>query len=1324
MKTINLKKNILCLFVLCYLNVTGQNQTPIEPRFKTFYEGTAFTTITVDKDKNVWAGTNRLGLFYKPSGSSSFSSLTLGTSPFVLSTLNIQTLAADQSGTIWVGHNGTGSLSGQFGGIERITGGVSTHLAASNDDCYSRGPRMNVNDGYATRNSKALTVDKNNTVWSAQGFTLVNTLGGGSGDFIITCGTLSYKKATDAIFTSKSTYSQNNTFPTNPDLNFPYPPFTCDPVNTSGRATRNCRAISSDKTGIWMAVDRYDNAGNQVIEYDLNGIFKNRYLRDQMKFTQSINLGTINGVYRNNSRGSWVTTNVVGNGFSIMKTDKKGNNPIWFNIKDPTIMPSDTKFNDNAIWGDALGRVYMGTNNGLIVYDGAGPVDSLDSYKLYSKLDYLSTRCVYDPNMLSNNITGGATEGKLSPYFSWITTANGIMRSYLPGGDILSYHVDNKDAPYRETSNGKENYRAFAELFKVTTSEPSEEKIPCISVDGTTSTVFRYKTSVPRDFYENDSFFKIKIKDNNYSEGEGTPGSESYIARYGHFDLKPPSYYENGLTLDNLEHIDIIYKHPEYINETDFVSGKHYANFRLIIEDRRDPNNIVTVFDHPIKFCLPPVLIGHGVWADINSVQKIEDFLKTKGFTDSELLKNWRKDKKLAENEFEVDADIIPSNIEELRFQALNKKVSAGKVNIIVHSRGGLYTRAYVEGISPRTSYKKDINSLITLNTPHSGSQAANAILDKRILIPSYIKFSFNPLIPFVPIITSTTPKSISDLLLTLPVPVPRADQLNNWGAKNLLVEIDSIKPSNNDITTDFIKKLNLRSNLNTFKDAEIPIHAIATNFSLCQIRPILCSNVSFADINKTSKADFSLLLLAEAVQTSLLPSNVAQGFDGFMKHLLGGETNDLIVPKSSMEAGLDSRFVSNIVGQNIGHIADVDILGNSSGVTTNPEVQNRIFELLKQNFKSSTTNFTIGGFNPPELTYNFLPNLNFGYINRNNNDTNDKSLVINPTSLTGTINPGNVITFDVIQQNLDKIIISYDYSGSDNVYIFKKVGNLTTTNTFTFTIPQEFIGKFKITAYGFSGGQMIGESSYEPIVQIPPTITLQSIRFDYSNIRIQELDNYQFELLGTYSDGVERRINELSGIAYTLGNATILQRIDDKTIKGTIPGETTFKIAIGILNTTLNVFVEENPVIKQSLITNFYTNYQNNNPVTIKWDTNQEYRSKKFILESSTDNVNFTQINEQLGSGTNYTPASYNFIDNTTESIIYYRLRLLNLDDAEVYNQTIQVNRSTLSINDAKFNSNKLVLSPNPLTENTGTLSVYSTLNDDNASLNIYTIS
>jgi ligand-binding sensor domain-containing protein len=93
----------------------------------------------------------------------------------------------------------------------------------------------------------------------------------------------------------------------------------------------------------------------------------------------------VRAIYFDGSKRKWV--GLLSGGVVILDTLK------WKRINFPPLFPGSTFVNTNAITGDASGKVYIGTTNGLIVYEG-GPVDSMKSYRLYDTLDGLPSNVI------------------------------------------------------------------------------------------------------------------------------------------------------------------------------------------------------------------------------------------------------------------------------------------------------------------------------------------------------------------------------------------------------------------------------------------------------------------------------------------------------------------------------------------------------------------------------------------------------------------------------------------------------------------------------------------------------------------------------------------------------------------------------------------------------------------------------------------------------------------------------------------------------------------------------------------------------------------
>jgi Secretion system C-terminal sorting domain len=105
---------------------------------------------------------------------------------------------------------------------------------------------------------------------------------------------------------------------------------------------------------------------------------------------------------------------------------------------------------------------------------------------------------------------------------------------------------------------------------------------------------------------------------------------------------------------------------------------------------------------------------------------------------------------------------------------------------------------------------------------------------------------------------------------------------------------------------------------------------------------------------------------------------------------------------------------------------------------------------------------------------------------------------------------------------------------------------------------------------------------------------------------------------------------------------------------------------------------------------TNFSGNIQSNGTVLLNWTMTAQPGSKGFIVEHSTDGINWQQVGFVQSSAINR--SSYSFTDpNTVNGKNFYRLQLLNNDGSFVYSKIVAV---TIK------NTEKISLWPNPVTD------------------------
>lgn len=106
----------------------------------------------------------------------------------------------------------------------------------------------------------------------------------------------------------------------------------------------------------------------------------------------------------------------------------------------------------------------------------------------------------------------------------------------------------------------------------------------------------------------------------------------------------------------------------------------------------------------------------------------------------------------------------------------------------------------------------------------------------------------------------------------------------------------------------------------------------------------------------------------------------------------------------------------------------------------------------------------------------------------------------------------------------------------------------------------------------------------------------------------------------------------------------------------------------------------------------------QDNATTLLQWETAQEINTSFFTIERSTDGRTYTSIGKVMASDTKETDNRYSFTDNTVNglpaSIVYYRLKMIDRDEAVSYSNVIAVSLSLIA--------GDILVSPNPATNET----------------------
>lgn len=220
---------------------------------------------------------------------------------------------------------------------------------------------------------------------------------------------------------------------------------------------------------------------------------------------------------------------------------------------------------------------------------------------------------------------------------------------------------------------------AFA--FLNPSSEPVEFKV---ATDGTQCSKFALNLTT----------LKLRVKEDPDSQG-------------------PKDVY--GLLEQGSKPGEYLYTHPVYIPD----GGNQTFHLEVLNEDNQVLKEI------PLKLYRPPVLTLHGfggrrdkfndLTQKLQSDFEYEDYQITLGGYEA-----------TSGQPFPQNAPVLTNQILEGIDKMVKEKIATGKIDVIGHSMGGLVARSYLA----QSGSNNKINKLITIATPHAGSQIANVLHD------------------------------------------------------------------------------------------------------------------------------------------------------------------------------------------------------------------------------------------------------------------------------------------------------------------------------------------------------------------------------------------------------------------------------------------------------------------------------------------------------------------------------------------------------------------------------------------------------------------
>lgn len=1239
-----MKKCIYFILAGMALTLGAHSQTNPKLAVKVYKRDTLFNCIAADSLGNVYAASSQKGIF-KFDGSQ-WKDWTGGNGSVGLRKCFMKHMAGAKEG-VWLTHSGftlsvTGAGPSTF--YANATGGVEYIPAAHPAQRVKYQGRAiltrRLTQGPSTKSGLAIAIDKNGTVWSAanyadsQRYFYFDGITTTPDRYYYSPGGLTFKTATGAGFDTVVN-------------GMPWPAGINVSIGTDGKTDtwsigkrRVARAVGviNSINEVWVSVDSMQAAGetfsNCILRYSLSGDYLGKIDNSGTGLPMGPGTGYIGAtaIHEDVKGRIWLGFNK-----GIGVKDSTGN---WTYIPNPPLLPANPQIRPNAISSNKNGEVYFGTLNGLYVYRCVnGSYTNDTSYKLFTTADSLP----------SNNILGITVD---KPGNIWLATASGLAK--INKGGLLAYNINNEYANIGNRATTAGYFSGTERLLSVCTWCDDYNTIQ-IAADSSEATLFTYDyDGADWDKY----IFRIK-------EANGD-NSQAAKDKYGYFDLAKRKY-DPGL-----RRIEWKYHHPVYLNPNDLDAdgrGKTYT-FELFDSYSGVPVSYSTNKLQKLKIVYPPVILIHGVWSNSaltygTTPDKPMPGITSDGLYNFLLSSGVYKDYQVEKPDHHVYIDkntftkektigqltqeqVLKKQIELFLSRCASRELSAGKVDLVAHSRGGLLTRSYIHD----ASYMNNINKVITVNTPHFGSQGGDAALDKRKL------YYF------------TAPNAFVELgsLLGSPVLDP-ADDIN--GAYDLRV------------CSQLIKNLNNPSNVSK---NQVPSHAITSKLSFASAK----LDEMLAAPGSNSGAFGIWLRMSNMVSGALtLPKDAL--VDLFLRKLYYGGPNDsyngdsdFLVSITSGLGGQNPGTTGTYLSTNLGHS---DALPKSKarffiptprGVLFNSETHNKIMSLLKE--KSTNTGVFSKGFpNPVQLTYNYLD-----YAAYPADNTCPGEGVIYPSTGTNvTADPDTTKMVDVTITNLptngykDFDTVKIQVNGGSNVKGI--LATVTTANqepfsyaventnqaSFNYLVPRGVVGDIFVTAYGFDNQSLpysIDTASGKTV--FPAGIVLDSIRIiNKIDLSVYKSDSMVVAVRAYYND-TTRDITYKTGITYAFeeGNAAAAKY----GFKGVNVGfDRLFVTYQGKRDTAYVEILDKLVSISPIPVTfnDIYAKYRNG-AIDVSWSTESELNNKFFEVQRSTDGTHFTTFATVPGKVFSSTTSWYNATDyGFSPGRNFYRIKQVDLD-------------------------------------------------------------
>lgn len=693
---------ILLMFIPCFNFLKAQFSytlnhftTATTPAFTT----NNFHCIAVGDSNQYWAGSQYGGLYKFDD------SLQVWFKSTVLTNVFINDIKPDANGGIWVAQSG---IQGIQGNASNIGGGINYFPEVfDNGMVFYSVPGTTTGGGLPSRNVRSIYVD---TVSVQQPKTKAPKVWASMNTFI----------------TSGSTAPGGMAVGLNPAANF----FTQKgkglqiiPYSFSN-GTPNCDAIGGDDKEVWIAA-RTNFGNSQIIRYHPSGSVNSYLGRYTHLNTPELFSGfRVNAIHFDKEGRRWLGLN---NGGIVVEHLGK-----WYKVDTTAIVPAGASVNNNAITHDEYGYVYIGTNAGLLIFNGGGEVNDPRNY----------VRLTTEDDLISNNITGVAYDKKHGRVL--LTSNAGI--SFL----TVNYKIDI--------------------AMKWDNSFPGDVGNPFgVAADGVSRIYLKIKK--PKDSLVNLKRVEVSIAD--YQANQETIRGTLQIASY--LSLKTYTEEANNASarivmredsnpLENDGSYWFWYKSP--IDFSDDSTGEfttlkqRFDSVKVLITYTNDVKDSVI---YKIRIVRPPLLMVHGLASGPSTWKDLRHRGNTL-FVQSPLWLHKRALVMSGRNLFVENARLLLAgdmNIDTAKEKlntlqgniAFLRKMgyACNQVDYLCHSMGGImirmaigtYPDKFYSGANSPYVYKNYgegyTHKIITVNTPHNSSPVADLVDEFVPQAPDYV---------------------------------------------------------------------------------------------------------------------------------------------------------------------------------------------------------------------------------------------------------------------------------------------------------------------------------------------------------------------------------------------------------------------------------------------------------------------------------------------------------------------------------------------------------------------------------------------------------